>query len=48
MIIIFFEFSVGDGRKGYLDEAPYDIIHVGGSIEDIPEGVSKVYIQLIF
>ncbi|KAI5711268.1 hypothetical protein M8J75_015551 [Diaphorina citri] len=33
------KFVLGDGRKGYLDEAPYDIIHVGGSIEDIPEGL---------
>ncbi|KAL1462729.1 hypothetical protein WDU94_014542 [Cyamophila willieti] len=33
------KFILGDGRKGYAEEAPYDIIHVGGSIEDIPEGL---------
>ena len=31
---------VGDGRKGYPEFAPYDIIHVGGAIPEVPEDVS--------
>lgn len=30
---------VGDGRKGYLDEAPYDAIHVGAAAPEMPEAV---------
>ena len=26
-----------DGRKGYDREGPYDVIHVGGAINSIPE-----------
>ena len=26
----------GDGRLGYIDEAPYDAIHVGAAAKDIP------------
>lgn len=33
-------FSVGDGRLGYPDEAPYDAIHVGAAAPTVPEAVS--------
>ena len=26
----------GDGRLGYIDEAPYDAIHVGAAANEIP------------
>ena len=26
----------GDGREGYLEEAPYDAIHVGAASKEIP------------
>ena len=28
-----------DGRKGLLEHAPYDVIHVGGAIESMPEEI---------
>ncbi|XP_022250792.1 protein-L-isoaspartate(D-aspartate) O-methyltransferase-like isoform X1 [Limulus polyphemus] len=28
---------VGDGRKGYPEEAPYDAIHVGAAAKEVPE-----------
>ncbi|XP_064603879.1 protein-L-isoaspartate(D-aspartate) O-methyltransferase-like isoform X2 [Liolophura sinensis] len=30
---------VGDGRKGYLEEAPYDAIHVGAAAPEMPEAL---------
>ena len=29
----------GDGRKGYPDEAPYDVIHVGAAAPTVPEAL---------
>ena len=31
------EFVKADGRKGYADEAPFDVIHVGGAIANVPQ-----------
>ncbi len=31
------EFVKADGRKGYVEEAPFDVIHVGGAIANVPE-----------
>lgn len=31
---------VGDGRKGYEPEAPYDAIHVGAAAKELPQAVS--------
>ena len=31
----------GDGRKGYLDEAPYDVIHVGAAADGVPEALHQ-------
>ena len=31
----------GDGRKGYLDKAPYDAIHVGAAAPFVPEDLHK-------
>ncbi|CAG8762680.1 8833_t:CDS:2, partial [Racocetra fulgida] len=30
-------FVLGDGRKGYPEEAPYDCIHVGAAAEKLPQ-----------
>lgn len=32
---------VGDGRKGYLEYAPYDAIHVGAAAPTLPEDLIK-------
>jgi len=32
--------TVGDGRLGYPDKAPYDAIHVGAAAAVVPEAVS--------
>lgn len=32
--------SVGDGRKGYPDEGPYNAIHVGAAAPNLPVSVS--------
>nr|CAG8485972.1 3379_t:CDS:2 [Entrophospora candida] len=32
-------FIVGDGRKGYPEEAPYDCIHVGAAAKETPEAL---------
>lgn len=32
--------TVGDGRKGYPDEAPYNAIHVGAAAPSLPQAVS--------
>lgn len=32
--------SVGDGRMGYTEEAPYDAIHVGAAAPTVPQAVS--------
>jgi protein-L-isoaspartate(D-aspartate) O-methyltransferase len=34
------KFVVGDGRKGYPSEAPYDAINVGAAAPEIPQDVS--------
>lgn len=39
------KFVVGDGRKGYKPEAPYDAIHVGAAASEMPQDVSCYYIQ---
>eukprot|EP00835_Amoeboradix_gromovi_P006288 NODE_714_length_4847_cov_0.370893.p2 type:complete len:219 gc:universal NODE_714_length_4847_cov_0.370893:2221-2877(+) len=31
------EFICGDGRKGYVKNCPYDVIHVGASADSIPQ-----------
>lgn len=28
---------VGDGRKGYVEDSPYDAIHVGAAAKDLPQ-----------
>ena len=32
---------MGDGRKGYAEEAPYDAIHVGAAASTLHQEVSK-------
>lgn len=32
--------SVGDGRMGHSEEAPYDAIHVGAAAPTVPQAVS--------
>lgn len=32
--------SVGDGRMGHPEEAPYDAIHVGAAAPTVPQAVS--------
>lgn len=39
-VCVFFLFSVGDGRMGYAEEAPYDAIHVGAAAPTVPQAVS--------
>jgi Protein-L-isoaspartate carboxylmethyltransferase len=36
-------FSGADGRRGYPDAAPYDVIYISQAIRDIPWHVSKLY-----
>lgn len=38
--VMMFGFSVGDGRNGYKEEAPYDAIHVGAAAPNVPKAVS--------
>jgi len=33
-------FSVGDGRQGHPDDAPYNAIHVGAATPTLPDVVS--------
>ena len=33
----YFFFTVGDGRKGYPEEAPYNAIHVGAAAPTLPQ-----------
>jgi len=33
-------FSVGDGRQGHLEDAPYNAIHVGAATPALPDVVS--------
>ena len=45
LILIFYmpaclDSTVGDGRLGYPDKAPYDAIHVGAAAAVVPEAVS--------
>jgi len=35
------ELVVGDGRKGYPPEAPYDAIHVGAAAPELPEALTE-------
>lgn len=35
-------FVCGDGRKGYPDAAPYDVIHVGAAAPHVPQDVSSL------
>ena len=37
---VYLDFTVGDGRLGYPDKAPYDAIHVGAAAAIVPESVS--------
>ncbi len=32
-------FVTGDGRAGYIESAPYDVIHVGAAAPSIPQAV---------
>lgn len=41
-------FSVGDGRMGYAEEAPYDAIHVGAAAPVVPQAVSWDFIFFVF
>ena len=34
------KFMHGDGRSGYVQEAPYDVIHVGAAASTVPQSVS--------
>lgn len=31
------EFVTADGRRGYLPESPYDVINIGGAIDEVPQ-----------
>ena len=31
----------GDGRRGYADKAPYDVIHVGAAADTVPEALHQ-------
>lgn len=33
------QFVYGDGRNGYTEGGPYDAIHVGGAVENIPQAL---------
>lgn len=41
LIVCVFAFTVGDGRLGYPEEAPYDAIHVGAAAPSVPQAVSS-------
>ena len=30
---------IGDGREGYLENAPYDVIHVGAAASEVPKAL---------
>lgn len=32
-------FVKGDGSKGFMPSAPYDVINIGASVDDIPEAI---------
>lgn len=34
--------TVGDGRQGYQEGAPYDAIHVGAAAATLPKAVSII------
>jgi len=36
----FCSFSVGDGRQGHPEDAPYNAIHVGAATTSLPNVVS--------
>lgn len=36
-----FHFVCTDGRKGYLDAAPYDVIYISAAVRDIPWNIVK-------
>ena len=40
------KFVVGDGRKGFPDDAPYNAIHVGAAAPTLPQEVrlNKVFV----
>lgn len=33
------EFVKADGRKGYPEQGPYDIIHIGGAMQSVPQEI---------
>lgn len=35
-----------DGRKGYLDAAPYDVIYISAAVRDIPWNVREFQLLL--
>jgi len=37
---LFCSFSVGDGRQGHPEDAPYSAIHVGAATPTLPDVVS--------
>lgn len=43
LIGFLFLFSVGDGRLGYPEEAPFDAIHVGAAAPNLPHEVLLVF-----
>ena len=40
------QYVVGDGRKGYAQDAPYDCIHVGAAAPTLPQPVRDTNNQL--
>jgi hypothetical protein len=37
--------TVGDGRQGYSEDAPYNAIHVGAASPSLPHAVSYRYLN---
>jgi hypothetical protein len=37
--------TVGDGRQGYAEDAPYNAIHVGAASPSLPHAVSYRYLN---
>lgn len=42
------KFVVGDGRKGYPADGPYDAIHVGAAADTLPKDVSSYPPRTLF
>ena len=46
--ILYDIFPVGDGRKGFEEEGPYDAIHVGAAAPTLPEAVGIAFSKISF